>query len=183
MLQLVIPEVERYDELNNIFFTIPGKTLQLEHSLVSVSKWEAKWCKPFLSKEKMSTEETIDYIRCMTITQNVNPTVYQNIDGHIIDTVMKYIDAKMTATWFTEQNNKQISGINKEVITSEIIYYWMIALTIPFECQKWHLNRLITLIKVCNIKNAPKNKMGKKDLISRNKALNEMRRKEYNTTG
>ena len=183
MLQIVIPEVERYDDLNNLFFTTPGKTLQLEHSLVSVSKWEAKWCKPFLSKEKMSTEETIDYIRCMTITQNVNPTVYQNIDGHIVDTVMKYIDAKMTATWFTEQNNKQISGINKEVITSEIIYYWMIALTIPFECQKWHLNRLITLIKVCNIKNTPKNKMGKKDLISRNKALNEMRKKEYNTTG
>ena len=183
MLQIVIPDAEKFDNLNERFFTIPGRTLQLEHSLVSLAKWEAKWCKPFLSKDTLSTEETIDYIKCMTLTQNVDPNVYYNIDNKIIHQVSSYIEAKMTATWFSEQNKKNITGINNDVITAEIIYYWMIALNIPFECQKWHLNRLLTLIKVCNIKNTPAKKMGKKDLLARNRALNEKRKLEANTKG
>lgn len=180
MLRITIPEKEFYDEESQTFFTSKRQTLQLEHSLVSLSKWESKWKKPFLSKDRKTTEETIDYIRCMTLTQNVDPVVYLAITNEIIDRVTEYIEDSMTATWFNEE--KKNKG-KQEIITAEIIYYWMIALTIPFECQKWHLNRLLTLIRVCNIKNAPPKKMSKKDLLRRNRALNEARKNSLNTKG
>lgn len=180
MLTIKIPKGrELFDEVNNEFITSKAQTLQLEHSLVSLSKWESKWCKPFLTKDIKTHEESIDYIRCMTITQNVDPIVYRFITNEEMDQVNQYIEAPMTATTFS--NNKE--SINREIITSEIIYYWMIALNIPFECQKWHLNRLITLINVCNIKNTPPKKMNKRDVMSRNRALNEARRKKLGTRG
>lgn len=180
MLTIKIPKGrELFDEVNNEFITSKAQTLQLEHSLVSLSKWESKWCKPFLTKDIKTHEESIDYIRCMTITQNVDPIVYRFITNEEMDQVNRYIKAPMTATTFS--NNKE--SINREIITSEIIYYWMIALNIPFECQKWHLNRLITLINVCNIKNTPPKKMNKRDIMRRNRALNEARRKKLGTRG
>lgn len=180
MLTIKIPKGrELFDEVNNEFITSKAQTLQLEHSLVSLSKWESKWCKPFLTKDIKTHEESIDYIRCMTITQNVDPIVYRFITNEEMDQVNRYIEAPMTATTFS--NNKE--SINREIITSEIIYYWMIALNIPFECQKWHLNRLITLINVCNIKNTPPKKMNKRDIMRRNRALNEARRKKLGTRG
>ena len=182
MLQITVPGTELYDEVNNEFITIKGQTLTLEHSLVSISKWESKWCKPFLSKGGLTTEETIDYIRCMTLTQNVDPIVYTNITDANIKAVEEYINAPMTATWFNEELKKGKKGSN-EIVTSELIYYWMIALNIPMECQKWHLNRLITLVKVCNIKNEPPKKMGKRATMSRNMALNMARRKQLNSNG
>lgn len=180
MLQVTIPKAEYFDESTQTFIEIKEQTLQLEHSLVSLSKWESKWNKPFLTSNDKSTEETLDYIRCMTITQNVNPAVYLGINDIIIKQVTDYINASMTATTFNDENNKV--G-RREVITSEVIYYWMIALNIPFECQRWHLNRLLTLIRVCNIKNSPPKKMSQKELISRNRALNEARRKSLQTKG
>lgn len=133
-----------------------------------------------MSKHKnLSHEEIIDYVKCMTITQNVRPEVYEVLTQDNIDAITAYIDAPMTATRFSKQNEPP----NREVVTSELIYYWMISLNIPFECQKWHLNRLLTLIRVCNIKNQPPKKMGKKALMSRNAALNAARRKQLNTTG
>ena len=180
MLRLMIPSTELWDRNKREFITTKEQALQLEHSLVSLSKWESKWCKPFLTKDKKSVEETIDYIRCMTLTQNVDPHVYNAITNEHIEQVNKYIEAPMTATWFAEEKN---SKPNKEQITSELIYYWMIALNIPFECQKWHLNRLLTLVRVCNVKNQPPKKMSKKDLISRNSKLNAERRKLLNTRG
>ena len=180
MLTIKIPKGrELFDEVNNEFITSKAQTLQLEHSLVSLSKWESKWCKPFLTKDIKTLEESIDYIRCMTITQNVDPIVYRFITNEEMDQVNRYIKDPMTATTFS--NNKK--SINREVITSEIIYYWMIALNIPFECQKWHLNRLLTLINVCNIKNTPPKKMNKRDVMSRNRALNEARRRKLGTRG
>jgi hypothetical protein len=176
MLKITIPAIELYDELSEEFISSKEQSLQMEHSLVSISKWESKWKKPFLSKGEKTVEETMDYIRCMTITQNVDDNVYNFISNDNIKKVKEYIDSEMTATTFS--NDKK--NINREIITSEIIYYWMIALNIPFECQKWHLNRLLTLINVCNIKNNPPKKMGKKELARRNTSLNAARKQEMN---
>lgn len=182
MLQITIPARQLYDEAKNEFIYEKGQTLQLEHSLVSLSKWESKWCKPFLGKGKLSHEETIDYIRCMTITQNVDPEIYGRLTSDNIEAVEKYIEAPMTATWFPQEGKGK--GKNSgETITNELIYYWMVALNIPLECQKWHLNRLFTLIKVCNAKNKPAKKMSKQEVLSQQRALNEARRKKLNSKG
>lgn len=180
MLTITIPSIELYDENTNEFYTYKGQTLHLEHSLVSLSKWESKWCKPFLSKEDKTVEESVDYIKCMTITQNVHEDIYKRITPEIIRQVSEYIAAPMSATTFNNFSNQRPS---KEVVTSELIYYWMVAMTIPFECQKWHLNRLLTLINICNIKNQPAKKMSKAELIARNRALNEERRNSLKTKG
>ena len=181
MLRITIPAgEERWDEVNEVFVYPKEQTLQLEHSLVSLSKWESKWCKPFLTRQAKTFEETLDYVKCMTLTQNVNPEVYNYLTIANIDVINQYIDAPMTATRFSDEKNAKA---NREQVTAEIIYYWMIALNIPFECQKWHLNRLLTLIKVCNIKNSPPKKRSKKEIMRRNTALNEMRKKQLHTRG
>lgn len=181
MLQITIPSRDDlWDESKGEFVTSKEQKLVLEHSLVSLSKWESKWCKPFLSKQEKTTEETIDYIRCMTLTQNVDPEVYNFLTDDNIRDVNAYIEAPMTATWFSNSNTgKQ----NREQITAELVYYWMIALNIPFECQKWHLNRLLTLIRVCEVKNSPLKKMSRRELLNRNAALNAARRKQLNSKG
>ena len=179
MYQLVIPERELYDEVNGEFLTIEGRTIQVEHSLVSMSKWESKWNKPFLSKFTKTTEETIDYIRCMTITQNVKKETYSNLTNENINEISKYIAAPMSATTFYD--NKK--GTSNEIITSEIIYYWMITYNIPFECQKWHLNRLLTLIRVCSNKNEKPKKMSKAEIANRNRDLNAQRKRQLNSNG
>ena len=181
MLRITIPATEMWDEGNQEFKYTKECTLQLEHSLVSLQKWESKWRKPFLSKDGMTTEETIDYIRCMTITQNVPPEVYGSLTHENIKEVEEYINAPMTATWFSEE--KKTGRSNGEVVTAELIYHWMIALQIPSEYRKWHLNQLLTLIRVCNVKNAPPKKMGKRAIMSRNAALNAARRQQFNTNG
>lgn len=180
MLQITIPAGEQWDEINQVFINTKEQTLQLEHSLVSLSKWESKWCKAFLTKNEKTDEETIDYIKCMTITQNVDPNVYNCLTKENVEQIKKYIEAPMTATYFSEEHGGKSS---REQVTSELIYYWMIALNIPMECQKWHLNRLLTLIRVCNIKSQPPKKMSKRAIMSRNAALNAARRKQLNTKG
>ena len=180
MLHITIPAIEQWDEIREQFINTKEQNLSLEHSLVSLSKWESKWCKPFFSKQEKTQEEMIDYVRCMTITQNVSPDIYRYLTRDNLKQITDYIDASMTATWFSEDKNKK--GNNK-TITSEIIYYWMIAFNIPFECQKWHLNRLMTLIRVCDIKNRPQKKRSQKEIMSRNAALNAARRKRFNSKG
>lgn len=179
MLRITVPGFEGYDEIKEEFVDVKSMVLILEHSLVSLSKWESKWCKPFLSDSDKTVEETLDYIRCMTITQNVPPEIYFRIDDSIIKTVNDYIGSPMTATVINNRNGKK----SREIITSELIYYWMIALNVPFECQKWHLNRLLTLINVCNIKNKPAKKMGRREILTRNAELNAIRRKALNSSG
>lgn len=182
MLRITVPAVELYDDETQEFITVKEQTLQLEHSLVSLSKWESKWCKPFLSKTDITRDEIIDYIRCMTITQNVDPKVYKYMGNDIIKTVNEYINAPMTATWFRKENGR--GGHNSEQITNELVYYWMISCNIPFDpCEKWHLNRLLTLIRVCNVKSKPPKKRSKRDILSSNAALNEARRKQFNSNG
>lgn len=179
MLTITIPAIELYDEVAEEFISSPETKLELEHSLVSISKWESKWEKPFLSDEQKSTEETIDYIRAMTVTPDVPPNTYSNLTGEHVKEISDYIDSKMTATWF---NETKTSG-RKEIITSEIVYYWMITLNIPFECQDWHFERLLTLIKVCNEKNAPAKKMSRSEIAARNRALNAQRKAQMKTSG
>lgn len=180
MLTITIPKSEQFDERTNTFIDVPETTLNLEHSLVSLSKWESKWCKPFLSRDKKTREESIDYIKCMTLSKNVPEYIYEFIDGPLFKKVSDYIEAPMTATWFSEDKNTRP---NREVITAEILYYDMIALNIPFECQKWHLNRLLTLIRVCTIKQQQPKKMSQNELMRRNASLNAARRKALNSAG
>lgn len=182
MLQITIPSVEKYDPATNMFYTTKEYQLTLEHSLISVSKWESKWNKPFLGKEQKTTEESIDYIRCMTLTSNIDDEAYKNITPAVFKKINAYIDAPMTATTFSS-NAEAYRPKNHEIITAELIYYWMIGYGIPFECQKWHLNKLLTLIRVCDIKNQPAKKMGKNEILSRNRELNAARRAAMNTRG
>lgn len=171
---------ESFNEETGEFIEAESCVLQLEHSLVSISKWESKWNKPFLSNPNMTEEETLDYIQCMTLTENIDPIIFNLLDRENVEQIKNYISAPMTATTFS--NNKAGKG-GKETVTAELIYYWMISLNIPFECQYWHLARLLTLIRVCNIKNQPPKKMGKRELMNRNAALNAQRRAQLNTTG
>ncbi len=182
MLQIEIPKAEYFDENSNMFVCFEGATFQIEHSLISLSKWESKWHKPFLMDKEKTNEELIDYIRCMTLTKNVDPLVYYNIPNDILKTINSYIESPMTATWFSDDKIKN-KRRSREVITAEIIYYWMITLNIPFECQKWHLNRLLTLIRVCSIKNTPPKKMRGKDILRNNSKLNAARRQSMNSKG
>ena len=179
MLKITVPGLEQWDEAHQMFISTKETELCLEHSLVSVSKWESKWHKHFIGNNNLTEEMLLDYIRCMTLTQNVNPEVYYAIDRSLIETITEYIKDSHTATWFSEDGKKT----NNQIITSELIYYWMIALQIPFECQKWHLNRLLTLIRVCNEKNQPEKKMSRSEIMRRNRELNEARRKALNTKG
>lgn len=180
MLKITIPAVEEWDEARQEFISTKETELCLEHSLVSISKWESKWHKHFIGNRDLTSEMLIDYIRCMTLTQNVNPEVYYAMNDDVITQIKNYIDDAQTATWFSESNEKKYS---RDIITSEIIYYWMIALQIPFECQKWHLNRLLTLIRVCNEKNQPEKKMSQAEVMRRNREINEARRRALNTRG
>lgn len=189
MLELYIPGKELWDEEKQEFLNEKGQILQLEHSLVSLSKWESKWHTPFLGKngvkEEKNDEQIIDYIKCMTITQNVKSETYLNLTDYLLIQVKEYIDSPMTATWFNERTPTGAAGSKKETVTAEVIYYWMIAQNIPMECQKWHLNRLLTLIRVCSIKNSPPNKqkMSKKEMLANRRTLNESRRAQLNSKG
>jgi hypothetical protein len=181
MLQITVQLTpEMWDEEKEEF--IPPKTqeLQLEHSLVSLKKWESKWCKPFLSKKEKTTEETIDYIKHMTLTRNVDPDVYNHLSQKNIDEINDYILAPMTATTFSDEPRKSSRG---EQITAELIYYWMSQFNLPSEYQKWHLNSLLTLIRVCTVKNSPPKKRSKQDTARHYAEMNAARRKKYNSKG
>lgn len=180
MLQLTIPRTEYWDEEKQEFSYENECHLQLEHSLVSISKWESVWQKPFLNSTNLTDEEVLDYIKCMTITQNVSPKVYSRLTKENINQINTYIGSPMTATTFSEIPGESNS---REIITSEIIYYWMVTFNIPFECQKWHIHRLLALIKVCNLKNQPERKMTQTEILQRQRQLNEERKKKYNTAG
>lgn len=180
MLTIVIPGIEMFDETAEVFVTNGDITLDLEHSLVSLSKWESKYEKPFLGKEEKTTEEVLDYIRLMTLTPNIPPEAYTRLSPENIGAVNAYIEAKMSATWF---HDGQGSAPSREVITAELIYYWLITFQIPFECQYWHINRLFTLIRVCNVKQSKPKKMSRAEVAARNRELNARRRSELGTSG
>lgn len=179
-LSITIEPQEFYDERTNRFFEIPRKTIQLEHSLLSISKWESKWHKPYFTDKQKTKEEELDYIRCMTISGPCDAIYYQGLSTKNRKEIFDYISDSMTATTIkSNQKNKK----SREILTSELIYYWMTALNIPFSCEKWHINRLFTLIEIASIKNAPSKKMSKGDIMRKNHALNMARRAQYGTKG
>lgn len=179
MLQITIPAMnDLWDERNQQFLSIKETTIQLEHSLLSISKWESKWNKSFINTKDKTEEELIDYIKCMTITKNVDPNIYVCLTAENIQEIVNYINAPMTATTIRDTGKS-----NHEIVTSELIYYWMISLNIPVKFEKWHLNRLITLIRVCSVKNQPAKKMSRGEIMQRNAALNAARKKRWNTKG
>ena len=180
MLTITVPASESYDPITETFFSTKEQKLTLEHSLYSIAKWESKWGKCFLSRTDNKTiEESRDYIRCMTVTQNVDSAVYYALTDQNYQDILAYMQAPMTATWFPDTNQPP----SREIMTAELIYYYMTALNIPFDCDKWHLNRLMTLIRLCSEKNKPPKKMSKRSVMSQNAALNALRRKQLGTSG
>lgn len=180
MLVIKVPGIELFDEVLQVFVNAEEFVLELEHSLVSLSKWESKFEKPFLGSEEKTDEEVFAYIEAMILTEEYPSDVLTRLTKENIQQINEYIESKMTATWF---NDKQKPKKSNEVITAELIYYWMISFNIPIEFQHWHLNRLFTLIKIFSVKNAPKEKMSKRDLLARNRELNERRKAELGTAG
>lgn len=182
MLKIDIIGGEMFDESSNRFITVAPTTITLEHSLIAISKWESKYHVPFLEEKEKTDEEILYYIQCMTITQNVDPNVYKSMPSWQIEEIMDYIKDPMTATWFGDEGKKQ-NKVKEKIVTSELIYYWMIALQIPSEYEKWHINRLLTLIRVCNNENSEDKKKNKKEILQGNDALNAARRAMLNTKG
>ena len=184
MLELEINAIQAWNEETEEFINFDGCTLHLEHSLVSLSKWESRWCKPFLTNDAKSLDESVDYIRCMVLDKDVDPLAFELITQENIDQVYTYINASMTATTFTTLNDGQSKkSTTNTFVTSELIYYWMRTLQIPFDCETWHLNRLLTLIRLTEVKESPSKKMNKRDIANRYAAINAANRKKYNSKG
>lgn len=181
MLTLIIEKQEFFDEETQEFYEVPETVLQLEHSLVSLSKWESKFKKPFLNDSEKTNEELLAYVGHMIVSDFFDYRVLLSLNNSHMEAINEYINSPESATTFGEMPKTQKR--RGEVITSELIYYWLVAFNIPFECETWHLNRLFALIRICNIKNSPPKKMSRHEIASRNRELNAARRAKYGTTG
>lgn len=179
MLTITIPSYELFNDVTQEFISENERVIQLEHSLLSISEWESRWNKPFLSNMEKTSNEIIDYVRCMTLTEGVPETAYLYINNEQYKLINDYIAAPMTATTISEPPGKA----SREIMTSELLYYYMIAANIPFECERWHLNRLLTLIRICSIKSQPEKKRPINEVMKSNAALNAARKKQLNTKG
>lgn len=179
MLEITVPENEIYNSTTNTFVTVPSCVITLEHSLISVAKWESKWRIPYLSAKKRTGRQELDYIRCMAVGPVKDKHVFEVLSAENISQIREYIDEPMTATTFTKSERPA----SKDVVTSEVLYCRMFANNIPMECQKWHLNRLLTLIRVCDASAGPRQKMTKRQTATRYAEQNALRRAKYNTRG
>lgn len=184
MLEITIPSGDRFDETTRTFITLKKDVkISLEHSLISISRWESMYKRPYLSKDRgpQNGDEILDYIKCMTITQNVDPMAYYFLSRENLEAINKYIGEDQTATTF--RTHKIPRRGRSETVTSELIYYWMFSMGIPKECERWHISRLFTLIHVFDVKNSKPKKRSKKEMIAERNALNKARRAKYNTSG
>lgn len=180
MLSITIEPIELFDEVNNRIIRTEQYDVELEHSLVSLSKWESKWKIPFLGKTPKTNEQTIDYVRCMNLTPGVPPEAFDHLTDAFLEQVTAYIQQDMTATTFRETPGARP---NREIITAEIIYYWMTQAQVDWRVEEWHLNRLMALLKVVNLKQSPGKKMSKAEIMAQQRALNEQRRQQLGTNG
>jgi hypothetical protein len=180
VLTIIVPGEESFNEETEEFVTVGDITLELEHSLVSLSKWESKFEKAFLSETPKTEEEVLAYIEFMILTPDFPRGISSQMSSTNIEQINAYINAKMTATWFSDEPGGPRST---ETITSELVYYWMTAFHIPFSCETWHFNRLLTLIRICNVKNAPEKKLSATEIAARNRRLNAERQKQLGTSG
>lgn len=180
MLTVIVPGVDSFDEATEMFISSQEVTLELEHSLASLSKWESLWEKPFLGQSAKTDEETLSYIEQMCVTPNVPPDVFHRLPESVLRQINEYLNAKMTATWFYDDPNKAPS---KEVLTAEVLYSWMVQFGIPIECDRWHLSRLLTLIRVRGEQSQPPKKMTQREILARNRRLNEQRKAQLRTSG
>jgi len=180
MLKIIVPPMELYNEKTETFESFESFELELEHSLISLSKWESKFQRPFLSTSEKSTEEVVEYIKAMIITPIYPEDICDRLTQKNLDEINAYIESKESATTFGSMPERKGRG---EIITSELIYYWMVAFNIPFECEVWHLNRLFALVRICNIKNSKPKKMSRNEIAQRNRELNAQRKAKYNTAG
>lgn len=187
MKTITIPGALFFNEEDNSFIQTKEVTIDIEHSLHALSKWECKWHSAFFGNDKKTNEQILDYVRCMTLTEGVDPNVYRFIPANILEEIGKYMEDSMTSIdWNAQQKRKSTKTYGKphqETVTSELIYFWMIDCGIPPEYEYWHLNKLLSLIKMCYLKRTPPKKMSKNELLSRNASLNAARRKALNTTG
>lgn len=182
MLAITVPAVDYYDESSQTFLEKKSVTLRLEHSLFSISKWESIWETPFLVDKEKTRGQTLSYIYCMSLDE-VDPEVFNRLTTENLKSINEYINSKRTATWFSQAPGSATPKRSQEVITSELIYYYMVAFQIPFECQYWHIERLFTLIKICNEKQTPPKKMSRREILARNRQLNAQRKSQLNTRG
>jgi|SRR6478609_10511077 len=180
MLKLMLQEEEYYNEETETFETVETVEIELEHSLISLSKWESKFKRPFLSPDPKTSDEILYYIESMIISPIHPSNTFELLTQKTIDKINEYIESSESATTFGKMPDRKGRG---EVITAELIYYWMVAFNIPFECEYWHLNRLFALIRICNIKNSPQKKMSRNEISQRNRELNAVRKAQYNTNG
>jgi len=180
VLVIEVAIAEGFDERKKEFVVTESFIMEMEHSLATLSKWESFFEKPFLGKDEKTIQETMWYVKAMTLTPNVPPEVYAKLSQENFEEINQYISANMTATTFNEATNQKQS---REIITAELIYYWMVTLNIWIECENWHLNRLLALIKVCNLKNAPAKKMSRSEMLAQRRALNNQRRATNGSRG
>jgi hypothetical protein len=181
VLTIVIPAEDYYDDELEEFIVNEEVVLELEHSLASLSKWESTFEKPFLTREAKPPEEVFAYFEAMVLTPKFPRGIFARAPEEVIRQIGDYIDAKRSATWFND--SQMATGGSSETITSELVYYWMVSHKIPFVCESWHLNRLLTLIRVCNVKNGKQTKMTPSERLTQQRALNEQRRREFGTSG
>jgi hypothetical protein len=179
MLKILVPMTEEYYDESTREFVVETFELELEHSLVSLSKWESKFCKPFLGSDDKTAEETLEYIKAMVLTPEVPEEVFSRLSNENVDSINEYIGSKQTATWF----NDKAAPKGREIITAEIIYYWMVTMNIDWQAQHWHLNRLFTLVKVISSKNGPQKKMSRAEIAQQQRSLNEQRKAQLGTSG
>lgn len=182
MLQIEVNGTQLWDEEKEQFVSTDSTVIRLEHSLVSISKWESIYKRPYLVPQRFSQKETVDYIKCMCLDDNISDEVFFAVygDSSLMKQIDDYINSSPTATTINDNDKKKR---NSEKITSELIYYWMVANEIPFTCETWHIERLLTLIRVCNVKNQPPKKQSSKDIYARNKQLNAARRAKHHSKG
>lgn len=181
MLLVSIKEQRLWDEKKEEFILLKPAEFEIEHSLSAVKKWESKYKKPFFGREEKTIEDILNYIRCMTLTRGVDPDVYNYIPQENLKEILEYIGDSMTASWFSKTPEEK--GGKREIVTAELVYYWMITLQIPLECENWHLNQLFTLIRVFAVKNGKNNKMNKKDAAAYREAINQANRARFKSKG